>query len=61
MLGPHDLEDFFTTVDRDRESRKSASADTLRHVGRAFTPMRSFSAASRLARGGMFGGFGDRS
>lgn len=62
MLGPHDLEDFYNTVDREREMRQASGAEPARRLSSAMGPLGGLAAMSRLARGrGMFGGaFGER-
>jgi hypothetical protein len=60
MLGPHDLEDFWKTVDREREPRRSSALDGAHRITPAFAVLSPFASLSRMRpAGGFFGNRGE--
>lgn len=63
MLGPADLEDFYTTVERERDTRQGVGAEgTSAGRRRSGTPLRGLSVLHHLMSApGPFGGTSGRS
>ncbi|GAA0596843.1 hypothetical protein [Caenispirillum bisanense] len=60
MLGPHDLEDFWKTVDREREPRRATPTDGGHRATAAFAGLTPFASLSRMRpTGGLFGSRGE--
>lgn len=60
MLGPHDLEDFWKTIDREREPRRASALDGAHRTTAAFAGLTPFAALGRMRpAAGPFGGRGE--